>query len=129
MATSEIVRMSVGKLEKFKSRLPLVINTVFALVFVAHLTMIGLGIMYPDEPTTKFYSKDFSELNLFPLNFKICVKELTNPNDRYSKLGYKNLWKFYKGTAGDEVNGTWVGWAGHRKTNSTTSNAKGKINR
>ena len=123
-----VVRMPIDKLEKFKSRLPLVINTVFALVFLVHSTMIGYGIMYPDEPTTKFYRKNFSDLDVFPLNFKICVKELNSPDDRYSKFGYENLWEFYKGIAGDEVNGTWVGWAGHRKTNSTISNAKGKIN-
>ena len=124
------------KLQKFKLRFPLIINTVFALVFFAHSTMIGYGIMYPDEPTTKFYRKKFSDLDLFPLNFKICVKELTNPKDRYSKFGYNDIWKFYKGTDGDEVNGmeenmnnngTWVGWAGHTKINSTISNAEGKI--
>ena len=121
-------------LQKFKMRLPLIINTVFALVFLVHSTMIGYGIMYPDEPSTKFYRKKLSDLDWFPLNFKICVKELTNPNNRYSKFGYKDIWKFYKGTDGDDwddggTNGTWVGWAGHghTKTNSTISNAEGKI--
>ena len=115
------------KLQKVKLRLPLILNTVFALVFFVHSTMIGYGIMYPDEPTTKFYRKKFSDLDSFPLNFKICVKELTNPNNRYSKFGYKDIWAFYRGTDGEEVNGTWVGWAGHTKTNSTISNAEGKI--
>ena len=128
-----IVRITMEKLQKFKLRLPLIINTVFALVFFVHSTMIGYGIMYPDEPTTKFYRKKFSDLDLFPLNFKICVKELTNPNHRYSKFGYKDIWK-YKGTGGDDwddggTNGTWVGSAGHTKNNSTISSAEGKIHR
>ena len=127
MAKSEIVRMPMDKLEKFKSRLPLIINTVFALVFLVHTTMIGYGIMHPDEPTTKFYRKNFSDLDVFPLNFKICVKELSNPNDRYLKFGYKNIWNFYKGTARNEANRTWVGWAGHSKNNSSISNAEGKV--
>ena len=127
MAKSEIVRMPMDKLEKFKSRLPLVINTVFALVFFVHSTMIGYGIMYPDEPTTKFYRKNFSNLDVFPLNFKICVKELINPNDRYSKLGYEHLWAFYQGTARSHVNAAWVGWAGHTKNNSTITNVEGII--
>ena len=121
--------MLMDKLKKIRLRLPVIINTVFALVFFVHSTMIGFGIMYPDEPNTKLFTKNFSDLNVFPLNFKICLNEITNSNDRYSKLGYENIWAFYQGTALTYPNRTWawVGWGGHSKNNSTISNAEGKI--
>ena len=111
---------------KFKLRVPIIINTCFALVFFVHSTLIGYGIMYPDEPTTKLYRKNFSDLNMFPLNFKICVKELVNPNKRYNKFGYENIYAFYQGTSMQNVNRTWVGWAGHGKNHSIISNVEGK---
>ena len=116
----------MDKLRKFEGKLPLFINTLFALVFFVHTTLIGYENMYPDEPSTKIYKKDFSAFDKFPVNFKICVKEQTNSHDRYSKFGYNTIWDFYKGKGRSHDNGTWLGWSGHSENNSSLRNVEGK---
>ena len=116
----------MNKLRKFKTKLPLFINTVFALVFIFHTSLIGYENLYPDEPSTKTYTKDFSVFDFFPVNFKICVKEQTNSHDRYSKFGYDTIWDFYKGKGRAHENGTWLGWSGHSESNSSLGNVEGK---
>ena len=107
------------ELKQYKLRLPLFINAVFALIFLVHATLIGYGIMYPDEPSQKIYTKDLSTFDSFPLKFKICVKEKSNPRNRYRKFGYDDIWAFYQGTNSLFGFGTWVGWGGHTKPNKS----------
>ena len=99
------------KILKLKSRLPIIINTVFTLVFLVHAAFIGYGIKYPDHPSTKLYSKDINELDSFPISFKLCVKEHENPLERYKKVGYSNVWDFHKGLK--DSSGSLVGWSGN----------------
>ena len=111
------------KLVKLKSRFPILINTVFTLVFFVHAAFIGYGIKYPDHPSTKFYTKDLSQLDSFPISFKLCVKELTNPSERYRKVGYADVWDFHKGLT--DSSGSWVGWAGNKTGTSNRSSVEG----
>ena len=108
---------------KLKSRLPIIINTVFTLVFFVHAAFIGYGIKYPDQPSTKLYSKDINELDVFPISFKLCVKELENPLERYRKVGYADVWDFYKGLT--DSSGSWVGWSGNNTGNSERTSVEG----
>ena len=101
------------------SRLPIIINSVFTLVFLVHAAFIGYGIKYPDQPSIKLNKKDVNELDSFPISFKICVKELENPWERYKKVGYSTLWNFYKGIP--DFSGSWVGWSGNKTGNTRTS--------
>ena len=117
----------MGTLQKLKLRLPFFINSVFTLLFFVHATLIGYGIKNPDNPSIKHYTKDLNEMTSFPLNIDICVKELPNSHDRYSRFGYDTIWSFYKGITRDYGNSTWVGWAGQTKSNSTISNVEGKV--
>ena len=112
------------KILQLKSRLPMpiIINSVFTLVFLVHAAFIGYGIKYPDQPSIKLYKKDVNELDSFPISFKICVKELENPSERYEKVGYSTLWNFYKGIP--DFSGSWVGWSGN-KTGNTRTTAEG----
>ena len=87
-------------------RLTIFINFVFSSVLFVHV------------------AKALHELDEFPVSFQLCVKEQNNPHTRYIKLGYDNIWSFYKGTTGFE--GVWVGWAGH-ENHSTMSSVKGMI--
>ena len=107
------------KLLQLKSRLPIIINSVFTLVFLVHAAFIGYGIKCPDQPSIKLYSKNIDELDVFPISFKFCVKELVNPSERYKKIGYKNVWNFYKGLL--DSSGSLVGWCGNRTCNTRTS--------
>ena len=107
---------------KFKARLLFFINALFLFAFFVHVGYIGYGIKYPDTPSIKRYTKDFNELDEFPISFKLCVSELTNPHNRYQKFGYDSIWSFFKGRADD---GVWVGWTGHN--NSTKRSVRGRF--
>ena len=110
------------RLLSFESKLPFLIQIAFTLTFLVHAAYIGYGIRYPENPSTKIYTKNFSQFDLFPISFKFCVKELTNPHNRYQKLGYNSIWSFYKGVI--DSSGL-VGWAGYNKNESTTSSVQG----
>ena len=103
-------------------RISIFINFVFSMVLFVHVAFIGYGIKYPHHPSTKMYTKALHELAELPVSFQLCVKEQNNPQNRYIKLGYDNIWSFYKGTTG--FDGAWVGWAGH-ENHSTISSVKG----
>ena len=106
---------------QLKTRIPIFINTFFLLIFSIHASIIGFWIIYPENPSTKVYTKDVKDLDAFPLSFKICVRELTNPQYRYTKIGYDNIWSFFKGT----INGTSVGWASQTGKMSRQRTVKG----
>ena len=101
----------MAKILQLKFRLPIIINSVFTLVFLVHAAFIGYGIKYPDQPSIKLYKKDVNELDSFPVSFKFCVKELENPSERYKKVGYSNVWDFHKGLK--DSSGSLVGWSGN----------------
>ena len=121
----------MGRLQKkLRMRLPIFINAVFTLVFFVHAAFIAYGIKYPDQPSTKIYTKSLDEFDFFQLSFKLCVKEIGNINKRYKNFGYDSIWSFYKGSPydyDDIADGIWVGWAGHSKNNSTLSTVKGML--
>ena len=110
------------KILQLKSRLPIIINSVFTLVFLVHAAFIGYGIKYPDQPSIKLYKKDVNELDSFPISFKICVKELENPSERYKKVGYSNKWNFFRGIP--DSSGSLIGWSGN-KTGITRTSVEG----
>ena len=109
----------MAKILQLKYRLPIIINSVFTLVFLVHAAFIGYGIKYPVQPNIKYYLKDVNELDSFPITFKICVKELENPSERYKKVGYSGVWGFYSGLA--DSSGSLVGWSGNNTGNTRTS--------
>ena len=111
------------KILQVKSRLPIIINSVFTLVFFVHAAFIGYGIKCPDHPSIKLYSKNIDEFDVFPISFKFCVKELENPLERYRKVGYANAWDFFKGIT--DSSGSWVGWSGNNTGNTTRTSVEG----
>ena len=93
------------------------------MVFLVHAAFIGHGIKYPVQPSIKLYSKDVNELDSFPISFKICVKELENPSERYKKVGYSTVWNFFKGLP--DSSGSLVGWSGNNTGNTSRTSVEG----
>ena len=115
----------MGKLFK-KLKISSFLNAVFTLVFFIHASSIGYKIRYPDHPSTKIYTKNLNEFDIFQLSFKLCVNELGNIHKRYSNLGYETIWSFYKGWQYDIYDGKSDGiWVGHSKNHSTLSTVRG----
>ena len=119
----QVTGLMMKNILQLKSRSPIIINTIYTLLFFVHAAYIGYGIKYPDQPSTKLYSKDINELDVFPISFKLCVKELENPLERYKKVGYSNVWDFYKGLP--DSSGSWVGWSGNNTGNNTRTSVEG----
>ena len=92
---------------------------------MVHAAFIGYGIRYPEHPSTKIYTQNVDQFDLFPISFKFCVKELTNPHYRYQKLGYNSIWSFYKGVIDTSGTLPFVGWAGYNENKSTTQTVQG----
>ena len=75
--------MGIRQLRKLRMRLPIFINAVFTFVFFVHAAFIAYGIKYPDQPSTKTYTKGLDEFDFFQLSFKLCVKEIGNKLDSH----------------------------------------------
>ena len=91
-------------------------------MFLFHIAMIEYNLQYPDYPSVKIYKKNIKDIE-FPISFKLCVRELKNPNFRYIKIGYQNEMDYYKGVS--MFNRNHFGWNGFTKTNATLGSVEG----
>ena len=98
------------------------INIMFSISFIIHITNITYFLKHPSYPNIKVYQQDLDQKE-FPLSFKICLRELENQTDIYENLGYKNVKDFFLGASifGEHQ----YGWNGHRKNNLTIASVKG----
>ena len=98
------------------------INIMFSISFIIHITSIAYFLKHPSYPNIKVYQQDLDKKE-FPLSFKICLRELVNQTDIYENLGYKNVKDFFLGASifGEHQ----YGWNGHRKNNLTIASVKG----
>ena len=101
----------------------LVINLSLILLCIAHITMNGFFILYPDLPEIKVYKTNLNNID-FPLTFKFCVKEIENSLDRYTSLGYANDYDFFFGRS--RFNNSLFGWGGHLANGSSIADVKGR---
>ena len=98
------------------------INIVFIIAFIIHITSIAYFLKHPIYPSIKVYQQDFDKTE-FPLSFKICLRELKNQTEMYANLGYKDVKNFFLGAS--SFGGNQYGWNGHRKNNLTIASVKG----
>ena len=75
-----------------------------------HIFYIGYCNVYPAVPNVRVLKSDLNEM-IFPITFKICMKEIKPDNTRFNKYGYLNEWSYFRGQSMfDEEK---MGWAGH----------------
>ena len=110
------------KIFHITSKLPIIVNILFTMVFIVHISFIGYGMKYPANPETKIYSKELKDLGEFPIVFKLCLKELESFDERYKRQGYNDIFEFFKGNL--KSGGKMVGWAGQKKSSGSV---KGNI--
>ena len=109
------------KIFNITSKLPIIVNIIFTMVFIVHISFIGYGMKYPTNPEIKIYSKELKDLGEFPIVFKLCLKELESFDERYKRHGYNSIFDFFKGNLSG---GKMVGWAGQKKSGGSV---KGNI--
>ena len=101
----------------------LMINLSLFLLCIAHITMNGFFILYPDLPEIKVYKTNLKNID-FPLAFKFCVKEIENSLDRYTRHGYASDYDFFWGRS--MFNKSLFGWGGHLANGSSIADVKGR---
>ena len=82
---------------------------------IFHVGNIINNILNPDLPEISVYKKELKDID-FPLSFLICIDQLQNDTSKYVEVGYKNVWKFYKGES--MYNASITGWRGHTENGS-----------
>ena len=92
------------------------IRTIFLLVFFVHISFIGYYTIHPEMPTIEKHIVDFKDIE-FPFIFRLCAMENFNKDEKYKRLGYKNVYDFFLGES--MYNSTIYGWNGHMENGST----------
>ena len=101
------------------------VNLIFAIACLLHVTIVLFKKIYPDHPEIKVYEKELKKVS-FPISFKICGKEKKDSSRRFRNLGYDDERNFYGGFSMFSRNNTIVGWKGHLENGSTIGPLKGK---
>ena len=101
------------------------VNLIFTIVCVLHVTTTLHSTINPPNPEIKVYERELKDIS-FPISFKICGKERYNGSERFKKIGYADERSFYGGVSKFSENNTIVGWNGHTENGSTIGPLKGK---
>ena len=98
------------------------VNIILTMSCIFHVGNIINNILNPDLPEISVYKKELNEID-FPLSFLICIDQLQNDTSKYVEVGYKNVWKFYKGES--MYNASITGWRGHTENGSKYDTVEG----
>ena len=118
--------LPLREMGKNLTKLVHLVNLIFAIACLLHVTIALYKKMYPTHPEIKVYEKELKEVS-FPILFKICGKELNNSSRRFINLGYANERDFYRGFSKFSKDYTIVGWNGHRENGSTIGPLTGQV--
>ena len=102
----------------------MLLNVLFFIFFIIHVSNIGYQSMYPAVPEIVVYKKELSEIE-FPLLFRICLFEHQNKTDRFQKYGYNDVVDYFNGVS--KFNRSMLGWAGHAENGTTLGSVAGKF--
>ena len=92
------------------------VNLIFTVLCVLHVTITLHSIINPAEPEIKIYDKAAKDIS-FPILFKVCGKEMVNSSQRFRNFGYENALGFFSGFS-QYSDDTLVGWHGHTDNGS-----------
>ena len=93
-----------------------IIRLLFLLIFFVHVSFIGYYTVHPELPSIEKHIVDFKDIE-FPFIFRLCATEKINKDERYRKIGYKNVYDFFLGES--MYNESNYGWNGHQENGST----------
>ena len=91
------------------------VNLIFTLLCLLHVTSTLYFSINPTHPETEVYDRDVH----FPILLKICGREVRDSSRRFITLGYANDVEFYGGISKFSKNQTIVGWNGHTENGTT----------
>ena len=121
-------RQQQRKMGKNLTKLVYLVNFLFTIVCMLHVTQTLYSTIYPPYPEIKVFEKELKDIT-FPILFKICGKELRHASRRFNNFGYATESNFYGGISKFSKNNTIVGWNGHTENGSTIGPLTGKYNK
>ena len=117
--------LPLREMGKNLTKLVHLVNLIFAIACLLHVTIALHKKMYPTHPEIKVYEKELKEVS-FPILFKICGKEKKDSSTKFRNFGYADELDFFGGISMFSRNNTIVGWNGHTENGSTIGPLKGK---
>ena len=109
--------------KSFFKRLINLINFTLLIICIINSCDVFYKLVNPELPSIHEYETKLKDIE-FPISFKICLNDPKNTHDRYQKIGYKDVYRFFKGTS--KYNKSHVGWSGHTKDGATIGTTEGK---
>ena len=98
------------------------ISIILVVIFVFHVGFIINNIINPEIPEISISKKNLQEIE-FPLSFLICINQHNNDSAKYKEVGYKSVYRFYKGES--IFNNSIFGWRGHKINGSKYDTVEG----
>ena len=105
------------------SRKWILIHSLCSLIFILHITMMGLDDANPEHTVASKMKMKLLEMEQFPVVFKLCIKPGGYDLDKLQQSGYQTTTRYFYGRS--RYNSSLVGWAGHREDGTVMSTAEG----
>ena len=105
------------------SKLQHLINTIFALTCIIHVSLIVYNNLFPEFPERKISKHQLNEIE-FPLEFLLCANQFKDEAKRYRNVGYLDNGAFFQGKIDGKKS---IGWGGQHHNGSSYGSVEGRI--
>ena len=107
------------------SRKWILIHSLCSLIFILHITLMGLFDANPEHTVSSKMKMKLLETEHFPVVFKLCIKPGGYDLGKLNQFGYQTATHYFYGRS--LYNSSLVGWAGHREDGTVMSTAEGNL--
>ena len=107
------------------SRKWILIHSLCSLIFILHISMMGLDDANPEHTVSSKTRMKLLEMEQFPVVFKLCIKPGGYDLDKLQQSGYQTATQYFYGRS--RYNTSLVGWAGHKEDGTVISTAEGNV--
>ena len=105
------------------SKLQHLINTIFALTCIIHVSLIVYNNLFPEFPERKISKHQLNEIE-FPLEFLLCANQFKDEAKRYRNVGYLDNGAFFQGKIDGKKS---IGWGGQHQNGFSYGSVEGRI--
>ena len=105
------------------NRKGILIYSLCSLIFILHITLIGLYEANPEQTVASKSALKLHEMEQFPVVFKLCIKPGGFDLDKLNQFGYQTATHYFSGES--MYNTSLIGWAGHNEDGTINSTAAG----
>ena len=103
----------------------ILIHSLCSLIFILHITMMGLYDANPEHTVASKMPLKLHEMARFPVVFKLCIKPGGFNLEKLNHFGYQTATDYFYGQS--MHNESLIGWAGHNEDGTVMSTAEGNV--